>query len=60
MKSLRISTYDMSLYERRLPFPNDLPTAVIYLRVSTEKQSEEGHSLELQETRIREACDRRL
>lgn len=52
--------YVLARYEHRLRFPDDKPVVIGYCRVSTDEQMDEGYSIENQQRRIREACERRF
>lgn len=61
MSELHIrNDYEISLWEKKLKFRDDKPVVVGYCRVSTDDQADEGHSLEVQASKIREACDRKF
>lgn len=57
---LWIREHNLELYRPDLVFGDDLPVVVGYLRVSTDDQVDEGHSLAAQPKFIREACARRF
>ena len=57
---LYIHKYDLSIYKNDLEFGDDLPAVIGYLRVSSDMQVDEGHSLDAQLVFIREACQRRF
>jgi len=56
-REIRINRYDLEYYRHKFRFPNELPTVLMYLRVSSLDQVIEGHGLETQEARVREALD---
>jgi len=57
---VRATKLDRALYRSILSRANGLSNIIFYIRVSSDEQVEDGHSLELQETRIREYCERRF
>lgn len=61
MSEVRI-THDFRLdrWHSKLRWADEKPVALAYCRVSTEDQADEGYSLDTQEVKTLEACDKRL
>lgn len=60
MSEVRIIENNLALYDRQLVFEDELPVVAAYLRVSTDDQVDDGHSLSAQEKFNREACSRKF
>lgn len=59
MSELVLDVYDLDAYRHQLPFGDDLPVVLCYLRVS-KKQTEERYSLDVQAREIRRECKYRF